>query len=77
MLTLMAPHHEGCWGSPQLSSMAMDQTGASRVCLEVGQHPGSHSCLQELDWVSPYLLCLLCWALVGRHGIWTWSPSSL
>lgn len=35
----MAPHHEGCWGSPQLNPMAMDQRGASRVHLEVGQHP--------------------------------------
>lgn len=31
---------------------------------------------QELGWLSPYLPFLPGWALVGRHGIWTWSPSS-
>lgn len=38
---------------------------------------GGQSCPREPGLASPYLLCLPCWALVGRHGIWRWSPSSL
>lgn len=53
----------------------MPQMGATH--RQITQRPEASSALSNQGWLSSYLLGLPGWALVGRHGIWMWSPPSL